>query len=272
MMNICFTRLGITANHYPHRALSPCHLLTRSDDDTDMNVLSACEATAFAKYDLPARQHNHQHAPVPGGPYIRMPFQGCLFPTKNSGWMVGRITAPISSSFATAKPATSSHLMFGFSVTMAWASWLFNLLSSSLPPPPSAFAGFFTSTNQQPALLPTRLRLLQQLGSVDVALDFHLHILHDVLILLNYTLPQNGTTTAKALEQNTTSFPVGGNSLRYLSFTSHAVTNNSTCVIVFHSSLDIFTPLLHRHPGWFIMISACRSHIMSSACVGIPSS
>lgn len=148
MMNICFTRLGITSNHYPHRALSPCHLLTRSDDDTDMNVLSACEATAFAKYDLPSRQHNHQHVPVPGGPYIRMPFQGCLFPTKNSGWMVGRITAPISSSFATAKPATSSHLMFGFSVTMAWASWLFSLSSSSLPPPPSAFAGFFTSKNQ----------------------------------------------------------------------------------------------------------------------------
>ena len=41
MMNICFTRLHLTGTHHPNRALSPCHLLTKSDDDTDMNVLSA---------------------------------------------------------------------------------------------------------------------------------------------------------------------------------------------------------------------------------------
>ena len=43
------------------------------------------------------------------------------------------MTAPISSSLATAKPATSSHLMFGFSVTIAWASWSWSFLLSSLP-------------------------------------------------------------------------------------------------------------------------------------------
>ena len=42
---------------YTHRSLSPCHLETRLDDDTDMNVASASEATAVARYDFP----------VPGG-------------------------------------------------------------------------------------------------------------------------------------------------------------------------------------------------------------
>lgn len=39
--NSCFTRLHSLRNTHAYRALSPCHLLTRSDDETDMNVLSA---------------------------------------------------------------------------------------------------------------------------------------------------------------------------------------------------------------------------------------
>ena len=125
MEKSCCTSLAVTTNSHAYRAVSPCHLLTRSAEDTDMKVLSACEATAFAKYDLP----------VPGGPYNRMPFHGFRFPQKNSGWIAGRITAPINSSFAASKPATSSHLMFGFDVTIAWESWSFSFLFSSLPPP-----------------------------------------------------------------------------------------------------------------------------------------
>ncbi len=41
--NICFT----------NRSDSPCHLDTRSDEDTAKKVLSASVATAFAKYDFP---------------------------------------------------------------------------------------------------------------------------------------------------------------------------------------------------------------------------
>merc|ERR1712051_1182519 len=53
ILNMVFTR----------RSLSPCHLDTRLDDDTDMNVASASVATAVARYDFP----------VPGGPYNKIP-------------------------------------------------------------------------------------------------------------------------------------------------------------------------------------------------------
>lgn len=61
--NICLTNLS----------LSPCHLETKSDDETDKNVASASVATAFAKKDLP----------VPGGPKSKIPFHGFLFPVKS---------------------------------------------------------------------------------------------------------------------------------------------------------------------------------------------
>jgi hypothetical protein len=44
-------------------SLSPCHLLTRSDEDMAKKVESASVATALARNDLP----------VPGGPYNRIP-------------------------------------------------------------------------------------------------------------------------------------------------------------------------------------------------------
>ena len=47
--NRFFTNLHVKTRTRFYRAVSPCHLLTGSADDTDMNVLSAWEATAFAK-------------------------------------------------------------------------------------------------------------------------------------------------------------------------------------------------------------------------------
>jgi hypothetical protein len=52
---------------------SPCHLLTRSDEDTEKKVLSHSVAQALAKKDLP----------VPGGPYSKIPAQGFLAPLKS---------------------------------------------------------------------------------------------------------------------------------------------------------------------------------------------
>ena len=49
---------------------SPCHLDTKSDDDTEKNVESHSVAHALAKKLLP----------VPGGPYNNIPVQGFLAP------------------------------------------------------------------------------------------------------------------------------------------------------------------------------------------------
>ena len=63
--------------------------------------------------------------PVPGGPYNKIPFQGYLIPTKISGNLVGKIMASYKAYFACSKPATSSHLTFGFSLTIAPLKSLF---------------------------------------------------------------------------------------------------------------------------------------------------
>lgn len=39
--NRFFTKLHVKTRPRSYRAVSPCHLLTRSADDTDMKVLSA---------------------------------------------------------------------------------------------------------------------------------------------------------------------------------------------------------------------------------------
>jgi hypothetical protein len=83
-------------------------------------VLFASVATAFAKYDLP----------VPGGPYKSIPFQGCRFPTKRCGNLIGKMTASFRASFAASNPATSSHFMFGLSVRIAPARAPRNFLAS----------------------------------------------------------------------------------------------------------------------------------------------
>ena len=59
-------------NRLTHLSLSPCHLDTRSELETEMKVeLLASVATALARKLLP----------VPGGPYRRIPFQGDRPPT-----------------------------------------------------------------------------------------------------------------------------------------------------------------------------------------------
>ena len=75
-----------------------------------------------------------------------MPFQGARLPANNCGWVAGRITAVISSSFATFRPATSSHLIFGFEVTITLANWLWSFLPSSASSSSwLGFAGFLLS-------------------------------------------------------------------------------------------------------------------------------
>lgn len=90
-------------------SLSPTYLLIRSLLEIEKKVELAWVAQALAKKVFP----------VPGGPYRRIPFQGFRIPTKISGNLEGRIMASFKAILAPSKPATSSHLTLGFSVTMA---------------------------------------------------------------------------------------------------------------------------------------------------------
>ena len=80
------------------------NLLIKSEEETEKNVPYAYVAHALAKKVLP----------VPGGPYIRIPFHGFLLPVKIYGNLIGRITAYFKAFFAFSNPETSSHLTFGF--------------------------------------------------------------------------------------------------------------------------------------------------------------
>mmetsp|Transcript_20409 Transcript_20409/g.60851 ORF Transcript_20409/g.60851 Transcript_20409/m.60851 type:complete len:225 (+) Transcript_20409:569-1243(+) len=123
-MMACSSLRAIWKRFFTRRSLSPCHLLTRSELETAKNCASASVATALARYDLP----------VPGGPYSRMPRQGWRLPTKSCGKRRGRMTVSFSASLAPSRPATSLHLTFGFSVTMADDSEAFSLAASSSSP------------------------------------------------------------------------------------------------------------------------------------------
>lgn len=57
--------------------------------------------------------------PVPGGPKSKIPFQGDLWPIKTSGCLIGNITASWRVFLAWSSPATSSHEMLGFYLTIA---------------------------------------------------------------------------------------------------------------------------------------------------------
>mmetsp|Transcript_37266 Transcript_37266/g.97712 ORF Transcript_37266/g.97712 Transcript_37266/m.97712 type:complete len:214 (+) Transcript_37266:567-1208(+) len=129
IVNIIFTSLS----------LCPCHLDTRSEDDTAMKVDSlALLAMALAMYDLP----------VPGGPNRRMPFHASRFPLKKWGYLIGRITASSSAALASVSPATSSHLTDGFSTLTMSSKARRSSDSSALSPPPSgaAFFSFFAAS------------------------------------------------------------------------------------------------------------------------------
>jgi hypothetical protein len=125
MIEGCFYR-AILNRALINFSLSPTYLLIRSDEDTEKKVPSASVAQALARKVLP----------VPGGPYIRIPFQGFLLPVKIYLNLIGRMTAYFKAFFAFYNPLTSYHLMFGFSVTIASVSCPLRLLSSFLLPPP----------------------------------------------------------------------------------------------------------------------------------------
>ena len=76
---------------------SPRYLEVSVEELTLKKVVLHSEATALASIVLP----------VPGGPVIRMPFQGRLMPRKKSGMMRGRTTASWRSDLAASRPAMS---------------------------------------------------------------------------------------------------------------------------------------------------------------------
>mmetsp|Transcript_15667 Transcript_15667/g.51284 ORF Transcript_15667/g.51284 Transcript_15667/m.51284 type:complete len:270 (-) Transcript_15667:160-969(-) len=119
------TSLARVKSCFTSRSDSPCHLDTRSEEDTAKNWASASVATALARNDFP----------VPGGPYSKMPRHGFRFPTKSWGNLCGRITVSFRAALAPSKPATSLHLIFGFSVTMALDNCPRSLRASSSSPP-----------------------------------------------------------------------------------------------------------------------------------------
>jgi hypothetical protein len=71
-------------------SLSPTNFETKSEQDTEKKVPSASVAHALARKVLP----------VPGGPYIRIPFHGLRDPQKIWGNLIGRITASDRAAFA----------------------------------------------------------------------------------------------------------------------------------------------------------------------------
>jgi hypothetical protein len=90
-------------------SLSPTYLLIKSLEETLKKVPEHSVAHALAINVLP----------VPGGPYIRIPFQGFNAPWKIYGNFIGKITASFNIAFALSRPAISSHFTFGFAVTIA---------------------------------------------------------------------------------------------------------------------------------------------------------
>mmetsp|Transcript_5117 Transcript_5117/g.18310 ORF Transcript_5117/g.18310 Transcript_5117/m.18310 type:complete len:274 (-) Transcript_5117:113-934(-) len=127
--------LAIVKSWFTSFSDSPIHFETRSEEEMLKNVESASVATAFARKDFP----------VPGGPYRRKPLHALRFPVKNCGNLTGRMTASFSASFAEVRPATSSHLTSGFSVTMAPPSAPRILLISSSSAPPFPTPPFLVS-------------------------------------------------------------------------------------------------------------------------------
>lgn len=124
-----FFSLAISNKFLTSFSDSPYHLLTKSEDEIEKKVLSHSLAQAFARKDLP----------VPGGPQSRIPFHGFLAPWNNYGNLIGRMMASFKLSLAPSSPATSSHLMFGFSETMALINPSCNFLDSSSSSPPFYF-------------------------------------------------------------------------------------------------------------------------------------
>jgi hypothetical protein len=96
-------------------------LLTKSAELTEKNVdlVILAQALALIESDIHDQFTHKNDFPVPGGPYIKIAFHGFRFPTKSCGYFCGKIIASSRAFFASSKPTTSSHFMFGFSFTIA---------------------------------------------------------------------------------------------------------------------------------------------------------
>mmetsp|Transcript_22933 Transcript_22933/g.54284 ORF Transcript_22933/g.54284 Transcript_22933/m.54284 type:complete len:237 (+) Transcript_22933:624-1334(+) len=133
-----FSSLAVWNRVLTSFSLSPSHFDVRSALETERKVASDSEATALARKLLP----------VPGGPYSIIPDHGVRPPpAKSCGNLIGRITASLSASLADSRPATSSHLMLGFSVMIvAFRLSLIFVLSFPSLSSPSAAAFFLTGS------------------------------------------------------------------------------------------------------------------------------
>jgi hypothetical protein len=95
---------------------SPWNLLIKSALDTEKNWQSVSVAQALAMKVFP----------VPGGPYIRIPFQAGVLSLNKNSYYLGSIKASLSIFLASSKPAISSHLTLGFSYMIVFLRVFFN--------------------------------------------------------------------------------------------------------------------------------------------------
>lgn len=94
-----------------------------SESPTYLDMMSEGETLKKAALFSVAHALAKKVFPVPGGPYKRIPVQGCLSPLKISGNFSGKTIVPFSSFFALVKPITSSHFTFGDSASYMSATW-----------------------------------------------------------------------------------------------------------------------------------------------------
>ena len=81
---------------------------------TQLEVISAELRAIKFKFTSPAHALANRVFPVPGGPYISIPFHGLREPTNISGCYKGNKTAYFKAVLALAKPAISSNLITSF--------------------------------------------------------------------------------------------------------------------------------------------------------------
>lgn len=114
-------------------AISKRYLTTFSLSPTYLLMMSLLEILKKVDYDISwAQALAMKVLPVPGGPYSRIPFHGFLVPLKIYGKRKGIMTASFKASFAFTKPATSSQVTDGFSLTITWSRLFFISCFSSL--------------------------------------------------------------------------------------------------------------------------------------------
>lgn len=97
-----------------------CTWWSKKQDPPPGNSLS-CERWVSIK-EPPATRHHYWPTQFKGRHRIEFGNRKNTVPVKRWGNLIGRMTASFSASLAPSRPATSLHLMFGFSITMAPAN------------------------------------------------------------------------------------------------------------------------------------------------------